>query len=442
MKKVNVMKWCGAVLLCCSITTVFAAAPQVSNVSVVQDAINRRVRVTYNLDMPAVVTMDIMTNDVSIGAANLWYQTGDVNRLVKTPGSKTITWHPDKAWPGNVTAPGVEVKAVVTAWSTNAPPDYMVIDLSGSRDVEYYASADALPGGVTNYLYKTSKLVMRKIPAAGVTWTMGSPTTETGRTANEEVPHSVAFTNDYYIGIYEVTLKQFCLVCGKIPWYKGTSYESYWASRTNAAESVWATYPAVYVCWNDVRNGTGWPNWEKGVINPAGADMSGFLNYAKKSNITPVTLDMPTAAEWEFACRAESGNALYATDDDTGRDLTNATTDEYLGTLAWYKSNSDDDVHPVGEKKPNVWGLYDMLGNAAEWVLDFYSNGDTYSGTFDQSGVTTEPKGPNSGTYKAIRGGNRNGTASKVRCAAASYGYAYQSGSASGFRLWAPCEAK
>ena len=122
--------------------------------------------------------------------------------------------------------------------------------------------------------------------------------------------------------------------------------------------------------------------------------------------------------------------------------MTNVTTDDYLGTLAWYKTNSGGDVHPVGEKKPNAWGLYDMLGNAAEWVLDWYSTGDTYSGTFDPSGVTKEPKGPDSGTYKAIRGGTRNGTASTVRCAATSHGYNYQSGSMSGFRLWAPCEAK
>ena len=71
-------------LLCCAIANAFAAAPQVSNVSIVQNGAN--VRVTYDIDMPAVVTMDITTNDVSIGAANLWYQTGDVNRLVKSSG--------------------------------------------------------------------------------------------------------------------------------------------------------------------------------------------------------------------------------------------------------------------------------------------------------------------------------------------------------------------
>lgn len=408
--------------------TAFASAPQVSNVGIVQNG--ARVTVTYDLDAPAVVTMDVTTNDVSIGAMNLWYQTGDVNRLVKTAGSKMITWRPDKAWPGNVTEPGVEVRAVVTAWATNAPPDYMVVDLSGSGAVEYYVSADAVPGGVTNYLYKTAKMIMRKIPAAGVTWTMGSATTERGRSTDEsETPHSVAFQNDYYIGIYEVTLKQYAMVKGAIPNY--SSGKSYYDALTNDVESAWATYPAVYVRWAyDLRPGSPWPTYGKGSF----ADASGFL--ANLNAKIPVVVDLPTSAEWEFACRAESGNALYATDDDPGRDLTNATTDECLGTLAWYKGNSGDHTHPVGEKKPNAWGLYDVLGNAAEWTLDYFTK------SFDQSVVVTEPKGPDSGSGRCIRSGKANGDASWNRCARNYTGNTYEAGPYSGFRLWSACEAK
>lgn len=113
-----------------------------------------------------------------------------MNRLVKdAAGTKTITWQPDKAWPGEFTDPGVEVRAVVTAWATNAPPDYMVVDLAAKSNVTYYACAEAVPYGVTNDLYKTTSLVMRKIPAGQVVWNMGSAGSA----------HKILISNDYYL---------------------------------------------------------------------------------------------------------------------------------------------------------------------------------------------------------------------------------------------------
>ena len=97
---------------------------------------------------------------------------------------------------------------------------------------------------------------------------------------------------------------------------------------------------------------------------------------------TTQTYRLPTEAEWEYACRA--GN----TNDPSG----------ILDSIAWYSNNSSERAHPVGQKQPNVWGLYDTLGNVAEWVWDRYGNISTAS--------AIDPRGPGSGTRRISRGGN------------------------------------
>ena len=98
---------------------------------------------------------------------------------------------------------------------------------------------------------------------------------------------------------------------------------------------------------------------------------------------------LPTEAEWEYACRAWTSTRFSYGDDPGYTNLTN---------YAWYMDNSEGQTHPVGQKLPNPWGLYDMHGNVFEWCQDWFGD---YAG-----GIALDPQGPASGSDRVFRGGN------------------------------------
>jgi formylglycine-generating enzyme required for sulfatase activity len=117
---------------------------------------------------------------------------------------------------------------------------------------------------------------------------------------------------------------------------------------------------------------------------------------------------LPTEAEWEYACRAGTTNAFGF-----------GNTPNQLADFAWYEDNSDGENHEVAKKKPNAWGLYDMLGNVREWVYDYYS--ETAYKEAAKKSPAVNPKGPKTGKVHVARGGDYNSETEELRCAARAF---------------------
>jgi formylglycine-generating enzyme required for sulfatase activity len=384
----------------CSVASL-TAAPEIKegSVTMVQDSATRQVTISYTLlNEPAVVTVDIQTNGCSIGAENMWYLAHDVNKVVQ-PGARAMTWRPDKAWPNRKIDSGVQ--AVVTAWSTNSPPNYLVVSLVAASNVAYYTQAAAVPFGVTNDLYKTEYLVMRKCPAANVQWRMGSPTGEAGRFDERETAHVVTLADDYYMGIYEITQRQYELLMSSRP----SSYKN---------DEYYLTRPVESVSYTTIRGKTAlsvdWPT--TGAAVGAGSALD-----VLRARTGIETFDLPLMAQWEFACRAGCGNAL-----NNGKELSaaNIYVSDALATLGRYSQNggkpnpvdytcsTNHGTAAVGSYRENAWGLYDMHGNVREWCRDWFSS------AYCQ---TNPERGPETGAGRVSRGGSWSEHANYARAA-------------------------
>lgn len=376
----------------------------VSSIAISQDAATARVTVTYNLDENAIVTLDMATNGVSIGAANMKRLVGDVNRLVAAGTGKSICWFPADVFPDSLITNG-SLSVTVTAWSPDNPPDYLVCDLSVTNGLSYYVEEAALPCAITNDIYKTTHFVMRRIHATGRPWRMGSPVQKEkgdieGAETTLTVPHIVVLTNDYWIGVYPVTQMQYYYMTGG---FRDGGVSG--ANFSNGAEAPMR--PMEKVSYEDLR-GTGfsWPG--------DGHAVDGFLGKIRA--LTGITnLDLPTEAQWEFACRAGTGSG-YNSGKECTTEKTSGTACPNLAQVGWYGGNSAQygnsggTTHAVGLLKPNAWGLYDCHGNVFEWCLDWHSDGTDYTDTFasgwENGAPTVEPVGPASGTKRVLRGGD------------------------------------
>ena len=420
-----------------------AAAPVIreNSVSFTQDSASRLVTVTYKLDEdPGIITFDVLTNGVSIGAANIKALAGDVNRLVQT-GDRTIYWRPDLSWPGHKITDN-SVTVAVTAWATNTPPDYMMIDVSlGGRTIPiekrttYYTHPDAIPfpGGVTNDLCKTDYLVFRKCPAANVKWRMGTTATEQGSGSSVPTAHYVTFTNDFWMGVYEVTQSQYH--------HFGVGKEDIGCCFTNEC----AMRPVEFVQyywhrgWSDGNASATRCLWPESGHNIKETDAMNGSYGSRQTNtlyrvrlITGQTVDFPTEAQWEFAARAGLGGNLpdgtafaatvngesgverlhrYARTAANGGVVNGAPT--VIKTAAAGPNWNDPVNRPrlattiaeggpakVGSFEPNAWGIYDMCGNVAEVCLD------NWQATLSADEVTDPAGPPTTGKERVVRGGS------------------------------------
>ena len=273
---------------------------------------------------------------------------------------------------------------------------YLVVDLSGGTNAVSYpvSHLDAVPKGGWTDEYKSRKLVMRRIDPGS--FIMGCTVEEKGYNGGEAVPHKVTITNSFYIGVFEVTQKQYELVTGLTPSsYKGD------------------TRPVEDISWNHIRGESAEFNWP--MSNKV--DEVSFIGVLRaKTGIA--SFDLPTEARWEYACRAGTTNAL-----NSGKEMTNcgSGTDPQVDEVGRYYYNRGDakkkdgktNSHEiVGSYKPNAWGLYDMHGNVWEWCLDWYQG----RGSFDSRPVT-DPVGPRWGSGRVQRGGSWSGGATDSRSA-------------------------
>ena len=397
------------------------ADPQISNVRLEQNSVSRRVTVRYDLDEAAIVTMDVLTNGVSIGGANIQAVGGDCFKKVVAGNNHVVTWDPHLSWPDHKFGAGV-VSVRMTAWALDNTPDYMAVDITatGGADTQtYYPAADFVPGGVTNSIYKTTKLLMRKIMAKDVEWTMGSTTLETqNRQVAREATHQVTLTNNYYIGVYEVTQAQWDLIQ---PSRTAPSYFN------NAVDR--AMRPVEQVSYNEIRNSNNSTTADATYNWPADPNPNSFLGKLRTKS--GIDFDLPSEAQWEFAARAGNGDTKWG----DGSGILNADEDANLKLLGRYERNGGKVLNGssyanpaqscgatngtaiVGSYLPNAWGIYDMHGNVWEWCLDWYEDNINANG----GAVNIDPSAPAktlsgaSGVNRVIRSGSWNSAAGMSR---------------------------
>ncbi|MBR3221792.1 MAG: SUMF1/EgtB/PvdO family nonheme iron enzyme [Kiritimatiellae bacterium] len=393
--KTNVIKSFAVAAAALTSAACVAGEITVSDVAYAQTA-NRHVVITYRLtgSESAVVTIDVLTNGVSIGEQNFTRLSGDVNTIVAPSATETkhIFWKATKDWPNHKIDSGVTVK--VCARALTNPPDYFVLDLT-TGDRKYYNSTNALPdGGLANDIYKLTKLVMRRIPAGGETFMMGwpnEPALSYSAYASKTTPqHSVSFTNDFYMAIYETTAKQYATV---------------WPSQSNLIPGVehpqTEKQPRAYVPTSNIRGvNKYWPRDGHEVQDAPDR----FIKLIRGIG-GGVEFDLPTEAQWEFACSAGSTTLWY---DNISWNGTQGVFVDGRGVCSQYMWADDKSetasVHEVGLLKPNAYGLYDMHGNVAEACLDAWASGtDSY-----YSNAAVEPTGlpaSDGGTYRVVKGG-------------------------------------
>jgi formylglycine-generating enzyme required for sulfatase activity len=219
------------------------------------------------------------------------------------------------------------------------------------------------------------------------TFRMGSPTNEVDRDVNEGPQTAVTISRGCWMGKYEVTQGEYLAVMGSNP--------SSFTGDPNRPEEQVTWYNATNYC----------------------AALTQRERLAGRV-ATNAVYRLPTEAEWEYACRGWTSTRFSYGDDIGYTNLTN---------YAWYVDNSGDTTHPVGQKLPNPWGLYDMHGNVWEWCQDWYGD---YAG-----GIAVDPRGPDTGSLRVIRGGGWSGSARYCRSAFRYFNYPGGKDDYIGFRV-------
>lgn len=333
-----------------------AATPQVKNVKAFQQYPWGKMYISYevvgdvaaNLDGDNPPRLLVLAEDkdsgqvygeVSDGEKHL---TGDTGTA---PGVHKIVWDVEgQGLAIDSSKITIKVKYVFEGYL------FLVIDLSSGTNASSYPVrylVEQSSGVFNTDEYKSEKMVLRLI--------------EPGRIPTREA----TLTKPYYIGIFEVTQRQYELVMGINP-------------CSSSSDGVGDCYPVYSVSYDMIRgasSGAGWP------ISSA-VDPGSFIGTIREKTGIP-DFDLPTEAQWEYACRAGTTTTFSYGD---------APDEKYM----WYiVNNYSSYAHLVGTKLSNGWGLYDMHGNVEEWCLDWCYG----------SLAGDDPTGPSLGEYRILRGG-------------------------------------
>lgn len=341
------MKLLNTLLVLCFSFAGFAA-PEVKDVTA-------RQRYPWNglVDIDYTITGSD-TEDTAIAVQVTDTDTGKVytptNFLEAPPtvaGRHRITWSTE-ADGLNLIASNVTVTVSLLKYDAAAITNdlFYVIDLSGGPDATRWpvSCLAAVPKGGWTDEYKTTKLVLRRIEKGSISGINGEIS---------DAVSSITIDKPYYIGVFEVTSAQFMLMTG------GNGMSSPYL-KNDARPQEGISY--------DTLRGT-----SAGALYPdsTAVDATSVIGILRaKTGLT--TLDLPTEAQWEYACRA-----------GTTSDYNNGgSTEADLATLGRYSGNGNDGrggfsggVTTVGSYAPNRWGLYDMHGNVREWCLEWYFQG-------------------------------------------------------------------
>jgi len=208
---------------------------------------------------------------------------------------------------------------------------------------------------------------------------MGSPDDEPQREAHEGPQHEVVITRPFYLGAHDVTVGQF----------KAFVEAKGYKTEAEKGGGAWRPFPDRWwkqdpqVNWQN-------PGFEQSDDHPVVCvswnDAKAFCDWLSGREGKKYTL--PTEAQWEYACRAGSSTRFSFGDEE-----------QELDQYAWYDANSKGKPNPVGQKKPNAWGLYDLGGNVWQWTADWYT------AHYYLKSLKEDPPGPRSGTVHVLRGG-------------------------------------
>jgi len=255
---------------------------------------------------------------------------------------------------------------------------------------------------------------------------MGSPRGEAGRDDNE-APHRVRITRPFLLKATEVTQGEWRALMGTSP--------AHFAACGDACPIEWVNwYEAAAYCNARSRSEALPECYElEGCFHEPGEDME--CQAVRFAGLDCPGYRLPTEAEWEHAARAGTTGAVY--DEEEPWRIVGVHHAPALDPIAWYGGNSGTDFpgavdcsnlaephhpadrcgpHPVAQKRPNPWGLYDMLGNIWEWTWDRYAA--DYGGFGEPDRPVLDPLGPGNGAQRVVRGGSWGHDAAGVRAAA------------------------